>query len=214
VEVSGGFAGKTGQGGPKDSPTGYIAPNNFEILDWNIQYAFDYVLILGYLKDIRQWVAEHGAHPALPRYVFAQDRQHWFYRNASDTGWPIRGQLDVDLSRPGAVLLGPVEFWQAAEAPKLTLQAAFTSGPGKARVFWEHFDSGNPGALKPVRPPAHKRGSVEFAVIPDGQFHTYVVDLAASPDYRGAISRIGLEPCSAGRPGDRVKIKMISLRKE
>jgi len=37
-EIGGGFAGKPGKGGPHDGPTGYIAPDPPEIIDWNIDY--------------------------------------------------------------------------------------------------------------------------------------------------------------------------------
>lgn len=45
--ISGGFAGKHGNYGPLDGPTGYLAPNHQEILDYNIVYDFNFSIILG-----------------------------------------------------------------------------------------------------------------------------------------------------------------------
>ena len=51
---SGGFAGKPGQAGPQDSPTGYLAPHRQEILDHNLRHEYEYILILGKLDAIRR----------------------------------------------------------------------------------------------------------------------------------------------------------------
>ncbi len=47
----GGFHGKPNTGGPKDNPTGYIAPVRKEILDHNIVYEYRYILAVGTLED-------------------------------------------------------------------------------------------------------------------------------------------------------------------
>jgi hypothetical protein len=71
-----------------------------------------------------------------------KDRQGWTYRNATDAGWPIRGELDVDLSgrTPDGVsnpqLVSPADTWHAADAPRLTLEAAFAGGVTRAAVYW------------------------------------------------------------------------------
>jgi hypothetical protein len=66
----GGFAGKPGRGGPGDGPTGYISPLHVDILDWNIVYEYNYVLILGDIQQIRQYVYQHAKRPEPPNYVF------------------------------------------------------------------------------------------------------------------------------------------------
>ena len=50
----GGFAGTPGAGGPQDFPTGYIAPLHYEILDHDIEYEYNYFLIVGSLNEIRR----------------------------------------------------------------------------------------------------------------------------------------------------------------
>jgi len=54
----GGFAGREGVGGTHDNATGYIAPLHTEILDHNINYEYDYSLILGSLDEIRVYAVK------------------------------------------------------------------------------------------------------------------------------------------------------------
>ncbi|HEX2973877.1 MAG TPA: hypothetical protein VHP11_16205 [Tepidisphaeraceae bacterium] len=198
----GGFAGKPGQGGTHDDPTGYIAPLQEEIIDHNIEYAYQYVLILGSLQEIRQYVYQNAQRPVPPAWRFEKDRQHWQYRDAIDTGWPIQGELHVLLEGQRPQLIGPAGFWLAKGAPKLRIEAACHTQRTQATVGWKRFDEDHftPGK------------SVTFAIKPDGQYHTYEIDLSASPEYRGAITGLRLEPVPAGGKGEWIKIKSISFR--
>jgi hypothetical protein len=197
----GGFAGKPGAGGPKDGPTGYIAPLHDEIIDHNIDYEYRYVLILGRLEEIRRYVYEHSPKSTLPAYRFEKDRQHWRSIDATDTGSPIQGELKVLLEGSHPRLIGPPGFWLAREAPTLHIQAAFHTGDRSAAVFWKRHDD----------PHFTPSKSVTFEVVPDGKYHDYEVDLTSSPEYRGAITGLRLDPEPAGRPGDFVRIKAISF---
>jgi hypothetical protein len=199
----GGFAGKPGKGGPKDGPTGYIAPLHAEILDWNIDYDYRYTLIVGTLDEIRKTVSALAQKPAPPNYVFEKDRQHWRYVNATDTGWPIRGELDVKLEANDPQLLGPAAFWLARDAPRLTIRAAFHTDPAQAVLFWSRHDA--PGFTE--------ARSVPFDIVPDGKMHTYVLDLSRSPEYRGAITGLRFDPIPAGKPGDWVRIQSIGFER-
>ncbi|MBV9468496.1 MAG: hypothetical protein JOZ57_04575 [Abitibacteriaceae bacterium] len=199
----GGFTGKPGTGGPKDAPTGYIAPIRQEILDYNIPYEYDYVLIVGSLDEIRHTVYQIAPKNGLPDYHFIQDRQHWHYVNATDTGWPIQGELKVLLPKDDPQLIGPTNFWQAVAAPILYIEAAFQTGQTTAQIFWcGHGDASFTEAK-----------SVSFEIKPDGQYHRYEVNLAASPQYQGSIIQLRFDPVFSGKAGDFVRIKSISFIK-
>jgi len=196
------FFGKPGVGGSKDSPTGYVAPTFNEILDHNITYEYHYTLILGKLNEIRRYVYAHSRKPSPPDYLFAKDRQHWVYANATDNGWPIKGELWVKLTQNHPQMIGPDGFWKAIDAPVIRIRAAFRTTEPTAQIFWTRFDSPNFSEDK----------SVTFKVIPDGIYRTYKVNLSDSAGYRGVITGIRLDPEPTGHPGDYVRVKEISLK--
>jgi hypothetical protein len=202
----GGFAGKPGQGGTNDDPTGYLSPSVEEIIDHNIEYEHRYFLIVGTLADIRKQVYDDPdgvRNPAPPVYTFAKDRQHWWYQNATDTGWPIKGELHVLLEKPDPQLIGPAGFWLAADAPKLRIEAAFKTQDKQATVFWKRF--GDDGFAE--------ARSTAFPINPDGQYHLSEIDLSGSPEYRGGITGLRFDPVGKGHEGDWVKVRRIGLHK-
>ena len=108
----GGFHGKPNTGGPRDDPTGYIAPVRKEILDHNIVYEYQYGLVLGSLEEIRAQAVAARTDDSRPDYHFTRDRQHWSYRDASDAGFPIDGSWRIKLGAKSASLTGPEQWWR------------------------------------------------------------------------------------------------------
>jgi hypothetical protein len=196
----GGFSGKPGKGGPKDPATGYIAPIRPEILDHDIVHDYAYTLILGDLKSIRAYVYAHAKRPAPPTYRFDRDRQGWHYANATDAGWRIKGELDVRLAGDDPQLIAPPTFFQAADAPALYVRAAFKTEQKTAQVFWATWED---------KRPKH----ADLTIIPDGQYRTYELRVADSPDWRGAITSLRLDPVAKGLEGEWVKVQSIGFSK-
>jgi hypothetical protein len=196
-EFIGGFHGTPK--GPGTDPTGYISPVRNEVLDHNIVYDYDYFLILDSLKGIRQWVYDHAPRPAAPAWSFLKDRQHWIYYNASDAGWPLRGEWHVRLDQPDAQLVSPAFCCPADLAPRLRLEAAFTTAQKTATVFWRSGDK-----------PFAEAMSATFPIIGDGQSRVYEVNLASHPLYQGVISGLRIDPVAAAEQDASVRIKSIS----
>jgi len=199
----GGFYAQPGAGGPKDKATGYIGPRHVEVLDHNIRYEYGYVLILGALDDIRRYVYDNAARPAPPDYQFVADRQHWRYLNCRDTGWPIRGELQVLLEGEDPQLVAPTTFWRAQDGQTLRVRAAYRTEQNQALVYWKNLGDEKFSDEK----------SVTFPIQPDGRYHTYEVDLASVEAYDGIIAGLRLDPVERGAKGDYVKIKFISFRR-
>lgn len=200
VRFLGGFWGKSNTGGPHDDPTGYLAPVRREVLDHNIVYEYEYVLILGQLPAIRRYVRTHRSKTDCPNYHFVRDRQHWYAAHAADcgctagTGWRVRVEGDDPQ------LIGPETFWAARDVPKLYLRAAYHTKQATAELFWQTIDA----------PTFDPKRRVTFAVKPDGRFHTYPIDLASAPGYRGAITGLRFDPVPSGAPGEYVEIASLS----
>jgi hypothetical protein len=203
VRFIGGFAGKPGEGGPKDGPTGYIAPIRREIIDHNLVHEYGYALLLGDRREIREWVYAQPRRPAPPAWAFERDRQGWTYRNATDAGWPIRGELDVDLSGDNPQIISPPGTWHAADAPRLELEAAFTGGVDRVAIYW----------TTAAEPDFSANRVAVFPVTGDGQMRAYRADLAGSDTYRGLVTQLRIDPQPAGHAGDRVRVKAVRLGK-
>ncbi|MCX6360149.1 MAG: Ig-like domain-containing protein [Armatimonadetes bacterium] len=208
-QTSGGFFpqvdANTVLAGPKDGPTSYMAPNHAEILDWNIAYEFSYDLILDTLPNIRSYVYANPFDPR-PSYAFRSDRAHWTYNNATDTGWPIDGCLDIDVGWLDPMLIGPFCGFRAADVPKLYIRmAASLSNPPPGRLTGQIFFELENGAK-----PFSEAQSVRLNVINDGQYHTYELDMAAGAAYTGFVSCLRFDPVVEGASGDRVRVAWIS----
>jgi len=185
---SGGFYGEKGKGGQKDAPTGYIAPNRVEIIDHNITHDYSYALICGDVTAIRGWVYAQQRPARLPSWTFTQDRQGWTYVDATDSGWPIRGKLDIrpDQGKTTPQIVGPVTAWQARDGQRVTVRGRFTD-VSQIRLFWRALDKAfatDPLAIATVHP---VKGVQELSF-----------DLHHCADYLGLITQLRLDPRTGG----------------
>jgi hypothetical protein len=200
---TGGFHSKPNTGGPKDQPTGYIAPIRREILDHNIVYEYRYILAIGTLEDIQAVAAANRIKDTRPDAHFDHDRRHWIYHNARDAGFPIAGGLRIKTTGDHPQMIGPEQWWRAEDVPKLFIRAAFRTRGDRLEVFWSA-----PG----VDFGAERR--VALTIQPDGQLRTYEANLAATPTYRGTITGLRLDLPDASGPDDEIRIESISWRPE
>jgi autotransporter-associated beta strand protein len=204
VRFIGGFAGTVGVGGTSSTNTGYIAPVRTEVLDHDIVYDFTYHLILGTTADIRGYALAHR--PDLePDHRFQGTRSGWTYGgSASDSGFPLTDRLHVLVAGTDPQMWGPECTFQAEDVPTLHVRAAFGLAAGTAPTAtfsWER-DNG--------REPTSDTQSKAFAVIADGQFHTYEVDMTTAAAWRGQISRLRFDPVPSGAAGDFMDIQCIA----
>ena len=213
--MAGGFAGDKGVGGPADAPTGYLSPIQAEILDATIDYTYQYVLIVGSLAEIRDYVYARQEKNDLPAWEFSKDRQHWHYQNTTDGGWPIKGELQVK-SGPAAEMISPLSFWQAADAPFLEVEAAF---PDEAKSFQIIIEPYSPLDARPwlawgevdKRPESPRLPPVVVDVKPGDSFQLYRVDLTGLAGYRGAMVRVRVVLPNVTEP---VRVRSVALRRQ
>lgn len=86
-----------GVGGPKDNPTGYIAPILGFVCDYNVVHTYNYTLMIGSLDEIRTKSYELAKNLDEKKYVFNGDRHNFSYVNGTDSGYPIKDCLDVEF---------------------------------------------------------------------------------------------------------------------
>lgn len=200
---SGGFAGKEHSGGTKDSPTGYLTPLQLDIIDSDITYRYSYTLILGSLKEIRRYVYSHADRPAPPAYRFERDRQHWFYHDIVDAGWPIKGELSLRVDGKDPYMIGPQSFWPTDKAPTLYVTAAFSGTRPLARIRYKTY----------AKDAFSNDRRIDFKVTPDGEYRTYEIPISTAPGYSGIGAGLRLDLLPMTGVETQARIKYIGFAK-
>lgn len=111
-----------GNGGEKDFQTGYISPLCCDIIDHNIVYEYEYVLIIGDLQDIRDYAVNRIKQEKITKYTFDKDRQHFSFINTVDAGFPPKGCLEFDFA-PDKVVVGPTQFHDGRKIERAVIEA-------------------------------------------------------------------------------------------
>lgn len=151
--------------------TSYISASPFAVLDHNSVNDFDYELVVGHINDIRAHVYAQPRPDKGPNYRFATNRLGWHYVEASDSGLPINGFLNINISNGGQQQFkSPAVAWRGQDNPKLYVRAAFDLRGGDTyRLHWRTIEDHEFLGLN--------ERFKDFRVINDGQFRTYEIDL-------------------------------------
>lgn len=196
-------------GGNDDKTAGanYVSPILVEHLDHNIVYEFSITLIVGTLDQIRQKAYElNAARKTLPDYRFDKDRQHWYLMDGvADGGWPIGGEIQLKLEKEKVEMYGPAGFWKATDVPKLYIKAAYQTTAKQARLYWKYL---------PTEREFIQKQSITYDIIPDGQYHTYEIDLSKHPEWKNNLCQLLLAPIDRdkGVTGQWMKLQSISYK--
>ncbi len=214
----GGDGNKGAALGPKDGPTGYIAPLEQTILDWNARRSYRTTFIVGSLDEIRATACELAKAdlPKIPCWTFANDRQNWTYRGTTDAGFPISDCLKVKIPADAeADAASPSCFWRAEDAPILEIDAAFepaadadADAPDGLTLKIERvapadcvdylgWSEGDKSVEKDRAEKAKTHPALPPILVPvpvdwDGERRTIRVDLSQIDAYRGAMKQVVL----------------------
>lgn len=202
-EFHGGIYGDERSEDPKHHSTAYVAPIHLETFDHNIVYEHRTEFVVGKLEEIRKRFNQMAAKTP-PAWRFTRDRQHWTVRDATDQGFPLKGEWRITFGDRKPRLESGIRCWRAEDASGLALTAAHAGRePLSLQVLWKRLDGDKRENSKLL--------SLELK--PDGQFHTYHLELKNSPEYRGLITGLVLEPSGSPRPGEELGIRSIKLGK-
>ncbi len=201
LRFGGGFNGKPGAGGAKDGACGYLAPHRVEVLDHNITHEYRYDLVLGTVDEIRAHVYRQPRPAPRPAWAFENDRQGWSYLHARDTGWPVHGELNVQITEADSAVISPQFFCRAEDVGALVIDAAFQTAESRAQLFWATLDA----------PGFEEKRALFFEVKGDGEYREYRVRLAESPAWQGGIIQLRIDPAS--QPGGSVRLRAIRLER-
>lgn len=195
----GGFDGKPGPNDSHASPTAYIAGHELEKIDHNLVHEYRVTLVLGSLKDIRDAAYEIAPNQKLPIWTFNGNRQGWHSRHVEDSN--PNGSDAWTISPDGAdpQIVSPQTFWRAEDGPVLEIDASFKTASDQANVFFR------PHGTRTFA------NTLMFKTIPDGTRRIFRVRLADSPEYKGGMLQLRIDPVPQGKPGDQVKIYSVRL---
>ncbi len=200
-EFHGGIYGDERSEDPKHSSTAYLAPIHVENFDYNIVYEHRTEFVVGKLAYIRERFTQMATRIP-PAWRFAHDRQHWTLRNATDQGFPWKGEWRIKCGDKKPRLESGIRCWRAEDAPELALTAGYTGKvPVSLKVFWKRLDEDSFESGK----------SLSLQLNPDGRLHTYHMELKGSPGYRGLITGLAIESDDSVRPGEELAIESVIL---
>ncbi len=199
-EFHGGIYGEGRSDNPKDGSTAYVAPIHMENFDYNIVYEHRTDYVVGKLVDIRRRFNQMATKTP-PAWRFVKDRQHWTVSHATDQGVPMNGEWRIKFGKQKPRLESGVRCWPAENAPGMDLEAALVGEAITIRIFWRRLDDDKYDAKK----------SLILELKPDGQFHPHHLDLGSSPEYRGLIAGLAIEPVTETHPSQELSIKSIVL---
>jgi hypothetical protein len=199
-EFHGGVYGDERSADPKHGSTAYVAPIHMENFDHNIVYEHRTEYVVGQLADIRKRFNEMATKTP-PAWRFVTDRQHWTLRDVTDAGFPLKGEWRIKFGARKPRLESPTQCWRAERAPVMDLEIANNGQATSARLFWKRLDDDKFDTQK----------SLALDLHPDGKFHVYHLDLASSPEYRGLIIGLAIEPVAKPRPDEEIAIKSMRM---
>lgn len=192
--------------GTRAQATTYISPLTEEVLDHNIEFDYEYVLIAGSLGDIRDFVYQRTKkyRKNLPDYYFLKDRRHIALHGLRDNGWPVSKVLDIKEDQAGGYLLTPLTVWSASDAPYLQIEAAYYGNSRSGTVYFQQYGQQS----------FNDSQAIQFTVIPDGKMRKYKIPLASHNNYRNKMVRLKIQPFSVNQPfAATCKIRRIRLHR-
>tara|TARA_R110002050_G_scaffold300670_1_gene471423 strand:- start:5773 stop:7089 length:1317 start_codon:yes stop_codon:yes gene_type:complete len=195
----GGFFGKKGVGGTKDAPTGYCAPILKEILDHNIVYEYSFNLCVGSLEQIRSFATKKRNNQTGLEYTFKKDRNHFYYTNAIDNGWPIDNMLEIKPEGNIIYINSPDIYYKTDSNFTFSIDALFPDNIQQVTLICESLDKKDEMVYK-------------LAIQPDNLFHNYQINLKTRNKKDFIIGRIKIK-VELDRPdeGTLLKIKEFGL---
>ena len=202
-EFHGGIHGEGRSADPKHGSTAYVAPIHMENLDHNIVYEHRTDLIVGKLDAIRERFTAHASR-STPDWVFKNDRQHWTIRDATDQGFPLKGAWRITFGDKTPHLESTIRCWRTEDGPFIELEAAHQGKTTQLRVFWKRLGDEH----------WNNKKSLTLNLNSNGEFSLYRLKLSDSPEYKGLITAIAIEPEAGFASGDQLLIKRIGIGKE
>ncbi len=189
-------AGSQGVSSDFASQTNYLSPSpRFTVGPVMVDTSVSY-LVLDTVSGIRSLAESKAVYPSVGQWEFDQfkNRERWGVVNASDVS-VANGNWSVSTSLGDPQLMGPQFQVPAQDYTRLEIRMSASNAPDTfGQVFWNRLEDA------PFEFIASRQQT--FTLIPDGQMHTYVLDLSNRADWNGTITQLRLDPVGSGSGTD------------
>jgi len=166
------------------------------------------VLLIKILHSATDHVEMEGITPQanqrfapVPQWDFEESAEGWTSANML-TPFEIKGGILSSASTGSdPYMVGPSVQVEGRRNCSVEVRMSVTAG-SMAQIFWTRKDS-----------PYFSEGkSMTFGIVPDGQFHTYMVRLGDSPEWKGTIRHIRFDPTNA--KDSEIRIDYIRVKED
>lgn len=180
------------------NPTNYLAVvPRFSPSANSVRREVAYV-VLDHLDNIRAFAAAKAEYPTRKahwEFDAVNDWEGWGGNNIDDTlgvnsGWWNFRALETDPHVVSPMFQIPVE---RLDGKYVVIRMSSTNSDRNARLSWTRLSDENFHFTE--------ARSKAFTIIPDGQMHTYIVDLGNKANWSGTITQLRLDPVSSGNMG-------------
>jgi hypothetical protein len=113
----------------------------------------------------------------------------------------MNGEWRITFGEKTPRLESGLRCWRAEQGPWLNMEAACRGSAVTVRIFWKRLDDDRYDVKK----------SLSLELQSAGGFHNYHADLGSSPEYRGLITGLAIEPLTRAKAGEQLAVKSIVL---
>jgi hypothetical protein len=196
----GGFNGKKGVGGTKAPATGYCAPILKEVIDHNITYDYSFNLCLGSLNQIRKLATGNRADQVELSYIFKKDRNHIYYTNATDKGWPVNNMLEIIPKKKTIYINSQDIYYKIGKNFKFSIDGLFPDNIKEVSLVCCSLNKKDEMVYK-------------LAIQPDNLFHHYLINFRNRKKEDFIIGQIKIKiEFDELKEGKVVKIREFGLK--
>lgn len=195
----GGQVGSSG-GGQYSPATKYMSPLRTMAFGKTEMFEYAYDLIVGTIDEIRLHVYGRMSEPTMWLWLNDGDTEGWTFSQHTAGEGVAGGLLRFDVTDVDPILLSGRVTIAAPLTPYLHLRMRNGTASNVAQFFWTN-EFGGPGPINVV--------TLDVSTY-DTEMADYVIDLSATPGWRGTVRQLRFDPASGVTAGS-VEVDGLAL---
>ena len=161
-------------------------------------------VVLDDLENIRAFAESKAVYPSSTSWTFdeAENREGWSGDLETIDAGVRNGSWSVRTPHRDSIILGPNFQVPANGFDQVEIRMSSTNASSQGRLRWTRLTD----EIFAFQPNSY----TFFDVIPDGEPHTYTVDLSDHPEWKGRVTQLRAAPVTEG-DGGAVSIESIRI---